>query len=77
LLHLFDRYLVRKDKSCGGDILLLFIGGKIQHAGIFTFANTLIHPCSRAGKVIETDCTPKLLQRVITNYQYPLLGHTL
>jgi len=74
LLHLFDRYLIRKDKPCGGDIFLLLIGGKIQHAGIFTFANTMIHTCSRAGKVIETDCTPKLWQRVIRIYQYPLLG---
>jgi len=63
--------LVCKTNACGGDILLLLIGGKIQHAGIFTFSNTLIHVCARAGKVIETDCTTKLWQRVIRTYRYP------
>jgi len=75
LLNLFNRYLVQKPIADGGDILLLLVGGKIQHAGIFTFNNTLIHTCNRAGKVIETDCTPHT-GSVIGVYQYPFFADT-
>ncbi|MEE9451183.1 MAG: NlpC/P60 family protein [Gammaproteobacteria bacterium] len=70
----FEKYLIPVDNPQGGDILLLLIGQKIQHAGLLTFSNTLIHACSQAGCVIESRLTDKFWQRVVGTYRYPRLS---
>ena len=77
LLSQFDHHMIRKSKPCGGDIVVLRIGGKIQHAGIITFEHDLIHACSRAGKVIESILNHKLWKHVAAMYQYPLLSERI
>jgi len=69
----FEKRLSPVSQPQGGDILLLLIGQKIQHAGLLTFSNTLIHACSQAGYVIESRLTDKFWQRVVGCYQYPRL----